>query len=129
MQEKRNGKRVLAIDDDPLAREIYKSILENAGFEVVTAGDGKSGIAAFKSGKFDCILLDIFMPGLSGLDVIESLDPSNSKIPVIAISGGGAATGAQPLLLAASLGASASLCKDFEHEDLVRKVMELTGLA
>jgi CheY-like chemotaxis protein len=129
MPTKKNGKKVLAIDDDPLARDIYKSILEGAGFEVEVAVDGKSGLALYKARKFDCVIIDIFMPGLSGLDVIEALDPEASKVPVIAISGGGTATGAQPLLLASTLGAARSLTKDFEHADLIRTVKELTGLA
>ncbi len=125
----KNGKKVLAIDDDPVARDIYKSILEDAGFSVEVAADGKAGLALFKTRKFDCVLLDIYMPGLSGLDVIEALDPEASKVPIIAISGGGGSTGAHPLLLASNLGAARSITKDFEHADLVKAVEELTGLA
>jgi FixJ family two-component response regulator len=67
------------------------------------------------------------MPGLSGLDVLETLDPESTKVPVIAISGGGGETGAHPLELAATLGAARSFLKDFEHADLVKAVKELTG--
>jgi hypothetical protein len=49
-------------------------------------------------------------------------------VPILAISGGGSETGAQPLRLAATLGAVKSLNKDFEHEDLIRAVKEMTGL-
>jgi DNA-binding NtrC family response regulator len=126
-KQAKNGKKVLAIDDDALARDIYRKILEDAGFEVSLAADGKSGIAAFKAGKFDCVILDIYMPGLSGLDVLETLDPESTKVPVIAISGGGGETGAHPLELAATLGAARSFLKDFEHADLVKAVKELTG--
>jgi DNA-binding response OmpR family regulator len=128
MAAPKNGKRVLAIDDDPLARDIYRQILEEAGFEVDGAPDGKAGIEKFKAGRYHCVLLDIFMPGLSGLDVIEALDPEKSGVPVIAISGGGGQTGARPLALAASLGAAASLGKDFEHGALVDTVKRLTGV-
>jgi len=128
MPEPKNGKSILAIDDDAMARDIYRVILEEAGFAVTLAADGKAGVAAFRKGKFDCVIVDIFMPGMSGLDVIEALDPETSKVPVIAISGGGAETGAHPLRLAATLGAVKSLNKDFEHDDLVKAVEELTGL-
>ena len=127
MPKKKSGKKVLAIDDDPLARDIYRKILEEAGFEVEVAADGKAGLAAFKTGKFDCVILDIYMPGMTGLDVLEALDPDNSKVPVIAISGGGGGSGAHPLELASSLGAAKSFEKDFVHEDLVKAVRELTG--
>ena len=90
-RKKSNGKRVLTIDDDGLARDIYRSILEEQGFEVVGAADGKSGIELFRKQKFDCVIVDIYMPGMSGLDVIEELDPESTKVPVIAVSGGSVA--------------------------------------
>ncbi|HEU4393969.1 MAG TPA: response regulator [Planctomycetota bacterium] len=125
---KSNGKRVLAIDDDGLARDIYRSILEEQGFEVVAAADGRSGIDLFRKQKFDCVILDIYMPGMSGLDVIEELDPDTSKVPIIAVSGG-SGKGDPPLHLASTLGAVRSFRKDFEHADLVKAVQELTGIA
>ena len=127
MPSPRNGKRVLAIDDDALARDIYRAILEPEGFEVVVAGDGKTGLELFRQQHFDCVILDIYMPGLTGLDVIDHLDPGNTKVPIIAISGGGGKTGAQPLRLAATLGAARSFSKDFEYEALKTAVRELTG--
>jgi len=126
--KKRNGKRVLAIDDDGLARDIYRTILEETGFEVVGAADGKTGIELFRKQKFDCVILDIYMPGMSGLDVLEELDPESTKVPVIAISGG-SGQGEPPLHLASTLGAVRSFRKDFDHGDLIRAVKELTGVA
>ena len=123
-----NGKSVLVIDDDAFAREIYGAILGEAGFEVVSAADGRSGLETFRTRKFDCVILDIYMPGLTGLDVIDVLDPDTTKVSIIAISGGGGKTGAHPLQLAASLGAARTFGKDFEHEELVRAVRELTGV-
>jgi len=128
MPEPKNGKSVLAIDDDPMARDIYRVILEEAGFAVTLAADGKSGLEAFRKGKFDCVIIDIFMPGMTGLDVIEAMDPEKCKVPILAISGGGTQTGAHPLRLATTLGAVKSMNKDFEHADLVRAVKDLAGL-
>ena len=127
-KKKSNGKRVLAIDDDGLARDIYRSILEEQGFEVVGAADGKSGIELFRKQKFDCVIVDIYMPGMSGLDVLEELDPESTKVPVIAVSGG-SGKGDPPLHLASTLGAVRSFRKDFEHGELVKAVEELTGIA
>src|SRR5262245_36710870 len=103
MPEPRNGKTVLAIDDDPMARDIYRFILEGAGFAVVLAGDGKAGLEALRKTKVDALILDIFMPGMTGLDVIEALEKEKIEVPILAISGGGSQTGAQPLRLAATL--------------------------
>jgi DNA-binding response OmpR family regulator len=124
---KKTGKRILAIDDDPLARDIYEKILVDAGYDVVVAADGKAGVAAFKAGRFDCVILDIYMPGMSGLDVLEALDPDSTKVPVIAVSGGGGGSGAHPLELASTLGAARSFGKDFDHEEFLKAVKELTG--
>ena len=85
-RKKSNGKRVLTIDDDGLARDIYRSILEEQGFEVVGAADGKSGIELFRKQKFDCVIVDIYMPGMSGLDVIERVYGSALE-PVAALRG------------------------------------------
>lgn len=128
MSTPKNGKRILTIDDDAVARDIYRAILEEDGFEVVCAGGGKEGIELFGQQRFDCVIIDIYMPGLTGLDVINQLDPETTKIPIIAISGGGGKTGAQPLQLAATLGAARSFPKDCEHEDLLMAVRELTGV-
>jgi DNA-binding response OmpR family regulator len=128
MAQGKNGKRVLAIDDDGLALDIYRSILEEEGFEVVGARDGKSGIGLFRSQKFDCVILDIYMPGVSGLDVLEELDPETTRVPVIAISGSDKDSGSHSLHLASTLGAVRSFRKDFEHSELVKAVRELTGV-
>jgi two-component system chemotaxis response regulator CheY len=129
MAAPKNGKRVLAIDDDRLARDVYRTLLEAAGFEVVSASEGNEGLNLFRKSKFDCVILDIFMPGMSGLDLIEELDPENSKVPIVAVSGASDHTGTNPLHLAITLGAARTLTKDFEHEDLVKAVKELTGVA
>ncbi len=128
MPAKPNGKKVLVIDDDPMARDIYRSILEEAGFAVLAAEDGEKGLALQKAEPADCILLDVFMPGLSGLDLIEALDPDTSGVPIIVISGGGHAAGESTLRLAESLGAARAFSKDFEHADLLAAVRELTGV-
>jgi DNA-binding response OmpR family regulator len=124
----KNGKKVLVVDDDPLARDIYRNLLEADGFEVVDAPDGKSGLAAFRGARFDCVILDIYMPGLSGLDVMEELDPDTNTVPIIAVSGAGANTGSHPLELAGTLGAARSFDKGFGHEELMKAVRELTGV-
>ena len=127
MPKGRNGKRILAIDDDGLALDIYRNLLEQEGYEVVGARDGTAGLELFRKGKFDCVILDIYMPGKSGLDVLEELDPETSRVPVIAISGSGKESGSNSLHLAATLGASRTLRKDFDHGEFLRAVQELTG--
>lgn len=127
MAEGMQERTILVIDDDAMARDIYRSVLESGGFRVLTAGSGAEGLEIYRAQAVHCVLLDIFMPGLSGLDLLEEFDPEVSGIPVIAISGGGTVTGAHPLKLAETLGASRTFSKDFEHEELLAAVRELTG--
>jgi len=127
MASQKNGKHVLVIDDDAMARSICRSLLEEGGFEVLEAEDGEKGLALSKTQKMDCIILDVFMPGLSGLDLIEALDPDTSGVPIIVISGGGHAAGESTLHLAETLGAARTFTKDFEHADLLAAVRELSG--
>lgn len=80
---------ILLIEDDSLLQGLYKGKLEDEGFGVVVAGDGKGGLALVRSRRFDLILLDIMLPGgINGFDVLETLkkDPVFSQIPVIVLT-------------------------------------------
>ena len=82
--------RVLLVDDEESFCELVKRGLENSGlFEVGFATDGKTGLLMARKGSPDVILLDIRMPGMSGLQVLQSLkkDYPLSQIPVIMLSG------------------------------------------
>jgi len=67
------GKKILIIDDEQNIRDHYKGLLTEQGFEVETAEDGSSGLEAFKNENFDLILLDVNMPGKSGLEVLRDI--------------------------------------------------------
>src|SRR3990167_5357225 len=84
-----NMKDILVIDDDAMARDIYRALLEPMGYRVTPAADGVEVLRLFRGRRFDVVIVDIFMPGLSGLDALEIMDPEHSGIPVIAVSGGG----------------------------------------
>jgi CheY-like chemotaxis protein len=127
MERARNGRRVLVVDDDPLAREIYKAVLGSAGFDIVLAAEGAAGLARYGEGGFHCVVLDIQMPGLSGLELLERIAPAVSGVPVVAISGSSDADPAGPLHRAEALGAARVFTKGFEHDDLVAAVRALTG--
>ncbi|MBI4335960.1 MAG: response regulator [Candidatus Omnitrophica bacterium] len=82
-------KRILVIDDEQDLLRSVKTALETGGiFEVSTAADGRQGIAAAKRIKPHLILLDILMPGMDGLKVLERLkeDRTTQYIPVIMLS-------------------------------------------
>lgn len=120
-------KRVLVVDDDAMARGYIRTLLGQEGYEVIEAGDGKEAVRLFRAGKVDLIVMDIFMPKMSGLDAILELDPKSSGVPVIALSGGGGGTGASPLDLAQSLGAARTFSKPFDYKEFLAAVADLTG--
>ena len=80
--------KVLLVEDDPSLAQIYKLELEIDGFEVITATDGEAGLASAKTGQPALILLDIVLPKLNGLAVLEQLkkDEGVKNIPVIVIT-------------------------------------------
>src|SRR3981081_2218062 len=59
--------RILVIDDDRSVGMAIKTMLDHDGYEVLLAHDGRTGIAAIEPGRFDIVIVDIFMPGMDGL--------------------------------------------------------------
>ena len=80
--------RVLVIDDDPMARQLLRRLLETEGFAVSEAADGAAGLEAAREVAPDCITLDVMMPGTDGWTVLTELknDPELAGIPVIMLS-------------------------------------------
>jgi signal transduction histidine kinase/DNA-binding response OmpR family regulator len=79
---------LLAIDDDPHAVQLVQTVLQPAGWRVVTATDGAAGIAAARSLLPTAILLDLLMPGIDGFEVVEALrrDERTSGIPIVVLT-------------------------------------------
>jgi CheY-like chemotaxis protein len=76
------------VDDEAANRELLAQILEPAGFKVIMAASGLEGLRLARSGQPDVILLDLMMPGLSGLDVVKALraEDATRQIPVIVLT-------------------------------------------
>jgi CheY-like chemotaxis protein len=62
----------LLIEDDLLERQRVRALLESSGFEVTQAGSGDEGLGLLRAGHFDAVILDLVMPGMSGLDVLRA---------------------------------------------------------
>jgi len=80
-----NGTTILFIDDNPVDRTLIDRILTKHGFHMFLAEDAKTGLQMAKDQKPDLILLDILLPGVSGIEVCKRLrqDPKTESIPVI----------------------------------------------
>jgi len=77
--------KILIVDDEPHIVMIVRARLENAGYEVISAGDGREGLDKARAEKPDLILLDLMLPVISGEEVCRILkaDPEYKKIPII----------------------------------------------
>lgn len=80
--------KILIIEDDPLISRMYQKIFTFSGYEIEMAGDGEEGLNKAKDAKPTLILLDIMMPKMNGLQVLEKLkaDPATAKIPVVVLT-------------------------------------------
>src|SRR5262252_1677035 len=81
--------RILVIDDEAPIRDSLKMTLEYEGYEFVGAATGQEGLALVEREAPDLVLLDVKMPGMDGLEVLERLHTMNDSIPVIVVSGHG----------------------------------------
>jgi len=112
-------KKVLIIDDDTLARATMASILEGAGYHVMTAEDGKRGLLRMRKEEPDVIITDLVMPEKEGIETIREILADRPQAKIIAVSGGGRRSGVEFLRLARALGACEVLAKPFDPDDLV----------
>lgn len=106
--------KILIIEDDPLMLRMYQKIFTFQKYDVEVAADGEEGLAKVAETKPTIILLDVMMPKLNGLQVLERLksDPETKKIPVIMLTN---LAGQQDAETALSKGAVKYIVKS-EHE-------------
>ena len=80
--------KILIVEDDPLMSRMYQKIFKFEGFDVDFASDGEEGLEKVRSTKPTLVLLDIMMPKMNGLEVLDKLklDPETKNIPVIMLT-------------------------------------------
>jgi two-component system, OmpR family, response regulator len=108
--------RVLIADDSPQLVLLYRAVLEDAGYEVVSASSGTAAIAAAESVPIDAAVLDVLMPGVSGDAIAERLRLRNPTLPVLTGAHGEQFVHGSPVPV---------LRKPFAPEELVRAVEAL----
>ncbi|MFD2182411.1 response regulator transcription factor [Rhodoplanes azumiensis] len=109
------------IDDDPAVRDALSVVLTLEGYHVTTFADGHSFLAAVRSRAPACIILDVHMPGRSGLDILKELNAKNYPAPVFIISG----QGDIPMAVEAiKNGAFDFIEKPFDAETVVNRVRD-----
>ena len=114
--------RILLVDDDRAFRISTAELLRQDGHEVATAADGPEAGERLAEGRVDLLLLDVRMPRIGGLGVLEALRLRGERVPVLMISGFGTI---QTAVEALQLGADDFLTKPVDPDLLSRKVREL----
>lgn len=111
--------RIMIVDDDSAHRLSLKANLEEASFETVEAGTGEEALELAASQKLDLILLDLRMPGMGGLEVLQHLFESGLPAPVIIMTAYGSIDSA---VTALKMGAEDYLTKPLDTDELLLKI-------
>lgn len=115
-------RRLLAVDDQPIILDLLSAMCRSMGYEVTTALSGEEGLRLFGQSRFDLVLTDLAMPGVSGLEVARRIRTQNSVVPIILVTGWEATLDRAQL---AASGINQVLYKPFRIEQLT----ELIGSA
>jgi two-component system alkaline phosphatase synthesis response regulator PhoP len=109
---------ILFVDDEAKIVQLGRDYLERAGYTVVTAADGISALAAFRTDKPDLIVLDLGLPGRDGLDVARAVR-RDSNVPIIMLTARGEES---DKIVGLELGADDYMVKPFSPKELVARV-------
>lgn len=112
---------ILVVDDEKNVRDITRAYLEKAGYDVLEAADGEAALEAFQNLKVDLMILDIMMPKLNGMEVLECIRRS-SDVPVIMLT---AKVGESDLVEGIQTGADDYIKKPFSMRELMVRVEAL----
>ena len=77
---------ILCVDDEVVGLRVRKILLERAGYKVLTAADGKSGMELFATQPVDAVVLDYAMPGMHGGDVARQMRQTKPQVPILLLS-------------------------------------------
>jgi CheY-like chemotaxis protein len=121
--------KVLVAEDNKVNQKLAKAILENAGHEVVVAGNGSDAVAAWMQQRFDVVLMDVQMPVMDGLEAssaIRKAENGTGRIPIIALTAN-AMSGDRERCLAS--GMDDYLTKPINLNALMKKLAELQDIS
>ncbi len=119
--------RVLLIDDDAAVGAAVKLVLELEDHAVTLADSGQAGLALLANDEFDVAIVDMFMPGLGGLETMSLIRQRAPALPIIATSGTLASGGSDVLAKAAGHGAATVIHKPFRPRDLLAAIQRCLG--
>jgi DNA-binding response OmpR family regulator len=113
---------ILVVDDERNVRNLIKKILEENDHSVTTIATGEEALVELRKSKFDLLVLDLKLPGMSGTELLKRMRQEGIEVPTLIVS---AVTNAAPIVEAMKQGAEDYLSKPFSAQDLLKKVEEL----
>jgi len=117
-----NKVSILVVDDEPIVCDSCKKILTDKGFTAETALNGKEALKKFKQGDFDIVIVDLKMPGIDGMEVLQSVKKSKPEVDVVMITGYGTIPTA---VEAMKLGAADYVPKPFTPVELSKIISQV----
>ncbi len=115
----RDTMRILVVEDEARILAFLTRGLEAEGYTVVAADNGRDGLALAAAGEWDLVVLDLLLPGLSGLQVLRDLHRARPRLPVLILS---ARSDLQTKLRGFELGATDYVAKPFALDELLARV-------
>jgi DNA-binding NtrC family response regulator len=118
--------RILIVDDDPGQRSLLTSFLQSQGFETITVDSGERALETLRNGKYDMMISDVRMPGLSGLETLRRARKEHATLPVLLVT---AFTDVRDAVAAMRDGALNYLAKPIDLDELLALVQQSTGVS
>src|SRR5919108_618443 len=112
----RRNASILVIDDEEIMRDILQTLLEREGYSVRLATNGSDGLDLARSLPFDAVIVDVMMPGIDGLQVLEELRKQDEELPVIMIT---AYASVENAIAAMKRGAFDYITKPFKNDEVL----------
>ena len=115
------NEKILVVDDEPDLLELVRDTLEMAGYTVITASDGEEGLKSISEDSPDLVILDIKMPKIDGMEVLETVrkNPLLNELPIIMLT---SLKGESMIKEAKEIGANDYIVKPFNQIDLLNRV-------
>jgi len=111
--------RVLIIDDEEVLRDVLEAVLRREGFDILLAATGEEGLSMMDTEEIDLVVLDMMLPGITGIETLRSIKETNPALPVIIITAYSSIDGA---IVAMKQGAFHYIPKPFKNEEVILTV-------
>jgi DNA-binding NtrC family response regulator len=111
--------RILIVDDEEVLRDVLDVMLRREGFECLSAASGEEALNVLETEEVDLVVLDVMLPGISGIDTLRAMRISNPELPVIVITAFSSIDGA---IEAMKYGAFHYIPKPFKNEEVILTV-------